>query len=123
MKSVGQWVVLWGAVCSLLAAAGAWSQTPLPGTVQPGQIERQFQKPPEPRAVPGGVQIPEAVQQAPANAESIRFVLNRLQVEGGTVYSAESLRTAYEAFLGKEVTLGEIYRIADALTLRYRRGV
>ena len=98
----------------------AAAQAPLPGTVQPGQIERQFQKPPEPRAVPGGVQIPEAVQQPPANAESIRFVLNRVALEGVTVYPAESLRPAYAGFLGKEVTLGEIYRIADALTSRYR---
>ena len=106
-------------LCCQLASS-AWAQAPLPGTVQPGQIERQFQKPPEPRAVPGGVQIPEAVQQPPANAESIRFVLNRVAVDGATVYSAESLQQTYAAFLGKEVTLSEIYRIADTLTARYR---
>jgi hypothetical protein len=83
-------------------------------------IERQFQKPPEPRAVPGGAQIPEAVQQAPANAEAIRFTLNRVVVEGATVYPAEDLQKAYEAFLGKEISLGDIYRIAETLTARYR---
>jgi hemolysin activation/secretion protein len=107
------------AVVGLSFAGPSVAQT-VPGAVQPGQIERQFQKPPEPRAIPGGVHIPETLPKAPANAERIRFVLNRVSVQGVTVYPAESLREIYESMLGKEVTLAEVYAVADKLTARYR---
>ncbi|HUR35889.1 MAG TPA: ShlB/FhaC/HecB family hemolysin secretion/activation protein [Vicinamibacterales bacterium] len=102
-----------------LAAADASAQ-PRPGTAQPGQIERQFERPPEPTVQGGTITIPAASQQAPANAEGIRFVLNQLTVDGVTVYPAETLRKIYAASLGKEVALAEIYRIVDVLTAKYR---
>ena len=111
------------ALAVLIGLAGpnlASAQTPLPGTVQPGQIERQFQKPPEPRAAPGPIQIPATTQQPPANAESIRFVLRQVTLEGVTAYAPDDLRPTYAEHLGREVTLAEIYRIADALSARYR---
>ena len=114
------WIILGGVLCTALVAADAWPQAPLPGTLQPGQIERQFEKFPEPRAKPAEIRIPDTGQKPPANADAVRFVLNRLTVEGVTVYSTETLRSAYEAFLGKEVTLAEIYRIANVLSTRYR---
>jgi len=111
-------------VGSLLPAAGAvtdaWGQVALPGTAQPGQIERQFEKPPEPTARPKEITIPAARREPPPEAETIRFVLNQLTVENVTMYSAGALQSIYADLLGKEVTLGGIYRIADALTARYR---
>ena len=107
-------------LCGTLAMADAWAQVPLPGTVQPGQIERQFEKLPEPRAKPAEIRIPDTGQKPPPNADGVRFVLNRLTVDGVTVYPAATVRAIYEGFLGKEVTLAEIYRIANTLTTRYR---
>jgi len=113
-------ITLSSVVCATQTAADAWAQVPLPGTVQPGQIERQFEKPPEPRAKPAEITIPDTGQKPPANADAVRFVLNRLTVDGVTVYSAETLRAVYEDSLGKEITLAEIYRIANALSSKYR---
>ena len=48
-----------------LALTEAWAQV-RPGTAQPGQVERQFERPPEPSAKPGSITIPAAGQQAPA---------------------------------------------------------
>lgn len=108
-----------GLLFSLALVPGVSAQ-PRPGAAQPGQIERQLQRPPEPTAQTGPIAIPEAGQQAPPNADDIRFVLNQLTVDGSTVYKADDLRKTYAASLGKEVTLAQIYRIVDALTARYR---
>jgi len=71
--------------------------------VQPGQSERQFEKPPEPRAKPGEIQIPLPGQKAPANADQVRFVLNRLTVDGSTVYSAASAGMGIRLNAGRHV--------------------
>ncbi len=102
-----------------LALTDAWAQV-RPGTAQPGQVERQFERPPEPSAKPGSITIPAPGQQAPPNAEGIRFVLTRLTVEGVTVYRPETLEKLYAASLNREVTLADVYRVVDTLTARYR---
>jgi hemolysin activation/secretion protein len=98
----------------------ASGQVKPPGTVQPGQIERQFERLPEPGAKPGSIAIPTASQTPPSNAEGIRFVLNQLTVDGATVYTADKLRPLYANSLRKEVSLGDVYRIVDTITARYR---
>ncbi len=102
-----------------LAGTESWAQV-RPGTAQPGQVERQFERPPEPTVQGGTITIPASSQQAPANAEGIRFVLNQVTIDGGTIYKADDLRKVYAASLGKEVTLAQIYGIVDTLTARYR---
>jgi hemolysin activation/secretion protein len=107
-------------LCSVgLAVPGALAQE-RPGTTQPGQIERQLERPPEPSAKPGAIAIQEAGRKPPPNADGIRFVLNRLTVDGTTVYRPDTLRQLYAQYLGTQVTLAQIYRIVDALTARYR---
>ena len=107
-------------VCSVgLTVPGASAQV-RPGTTQPGQVERNLKKPPEPTAKPGPVAIPEAGREKPPNADSIRFVLNRLTVDGSTVYTPDTLQPFYAQYLSTEVTLAQIYGIVDALTARYR---
>ena len=102
-----------------LAATDATGQV-RPGTTQPGQVEKQFDRPPQPTVQGGTINIPAASQQAPANADDIRFVLNRVDVDGVTVYKADVVRRYYAASLNKEVTLAQIYKIVDTLTARYR---
>jgi len=104
----------------ILAVSNASAQPRPPGTVQPGQIERQFERPPEPTSKAGTITIPEGTQKAPPNADGISFVLNQLTLDGVTVYRPDSLRSIYASDLGKQVTLAEIYRVVDALTARYR---
>ncbi len=107
---------VWG-VALLLTDARAQVQPPVP---PPGQIEKQFEKPPEPSAKPGVITIPAPSQKPPPNAEGIKFVLNQLTVVGATVYPARALSAVYANLLHKEVTLADIYRIVDRLTAKYR---
>jgi hemolysin activation/secretion protein len=102
-----------------LAVPGAWAQQ-RPGTTQPGQIEKQFERPPEPSAKPGAIAIQETGRKPPPNAADVRFVLNGLTVDGTTVYRPDSVRRLYERYLGTQVTLAQIYGIVDLLTARYR---
>jgi hypothetical protein len=63
------------------ADAAAQQQQERPGTVQPGQIERQLEKPPEPTVQPGAISIPESGQTPPSNAAEITFVLKQLTID------------------------------------------
>jgi len=96
------------------------SAQPRPPGTQPGQVERQFERPPEPTVRDGVITIPGVAQQVPPNADAIRFVLNQLTIDGVTVYPADKLRPMYASSLHKEVTLAEIYRIVETITAKYR---
>jgi hemolysin activation/secretion protein len=113
----GAWIVLWLMfLCSVVVHAAN-----LPGTVQPGQIEQQFQPEPKMRADrPGRIVVPEADQPVPSNAKDIRFQLTRLIIEGTTVYSEKELLPSYQSRLNVEVSLADIYQIASTLTAKYR---
>jgi hemolysin activation/secretion protein len=109
-------------VLGLMFLCGAIVQAAgLPGTVQPGQIEQQFQLEPKMRAdQPGRIAVPEADQPMPSNAKDVRFKLIRLVIEGATVYSEKDLLSNYRSRLDGEVSLADIYQIASAMTAKYR---
>jgi Hemolysin activation/secretion protein len=109
--------VLIGVVCFVCvsAAVAAHGQTKPPGT-RPGQIEKQFERPPEPSAKPGPINIPESRLTPPPNAGDVKVVLHHVTVDGVTAYRPEALRASYASILEKEVTLAEIYRVVEGLT-------
>lgn len=112
-----------GLALTVVVSADALAQTAgqqKPPVAQPGQIERQFQRPPEPTARPGAVTIPDVSQKPPENAGSITIVLTQVNVEGVTRYRPDALRSAYANLLQKEVTLADVYRVAETLTAKYR---
>lgn len=109
------------ALVALHAAMVTAAEPPVPGAVRPGQIEKQFEEPPAPRAsdVPA-VQPPAPAQAVPAEAAAVRFVLRHVELEGATVYTEAALRPYFAALLGRDIGLGEIYALADRLTRVYR---
>lgn len=105
-------IVVWGAMASA---------ADLPGTVQPGQIEKQFQPEPKIRAErPERIVTPAPDQPVPSNAKEIRFKLTRLAIEGATVYSEQDMLADHREKLDTEISLFDIYQIAAALTAKYR---
>ncbi|CAN5381551.1 POTRA domain-containing protein [soil metagenome] len=108
------------AIAALLSAGQAFAQAP-PGAAQPGQIERQFLPPPTP--VPPGATVPVPAApdfRAPANAESIRFVLRRVEIDGATAYGSDTLANAWQDRVGQTVSLADVYGWAQRLTVMYR---
>lgn len=59
--------------------------------------------------------------QPPANAETIRFTLAGIVVEGATVYPQDAFLPLYRNLLDTEVSLKDIYGIAQAITAKYAR--
>ena len=57
---------------------------------------------------------------APENAGKIKFTLTAVRIEGSTVYSDAALLPLYDAYLGKEINLLTVYKIAEAITVKYR---
>lgn len=103
-----------------LAAEVCAQTSPLPGSVQPGQIERDLKPAPAPRAIPDGALIPVPGIKAPAGADGIRFPLREITFSGNTRIASAVLRAEAQPYLGREVTLAELYALAERVTARYR---
>lgn len=111
---------LWAIAFALGVGSVCAQTTPVPRTVQPGQIERELKPEPVPRAVPEGALIPMPGVKAPPGAEGIRFVLREVTFAGNTRIAAHVLCADAQPYLGREVTLSDLYAIAERVTARYR---
>lgn len=109
----------------IAAPVFAQAQTPpaqLPGSADPGRLQQRFEAPPQPRAAPEPL-LPEGERQvSPEEAAKIRFTLSAIRLMGNTVFTEADLTDLYQPYLGKEVSLADIYQIADAITARYRNA-
>lgn len=105
-----------------LAAGQARAAQPLPGSVQPGQIERNFRPQPAPKSTLQPLVIPAVPEKRlpPAEAKAIHFTLSHLVITGATVYKPADFLPLYKAELGKTLSLADLYKIADAVTAKYR---
>lgn len=111
------------ALATLIAAGNVSAQgVPAQGVpgFRPGTESERLAPPLQPRATPE-ISVPQGTGQViPPEAEAIKFTLSAVTIQGSTVYSDQDLLPLYQEFLGKEVTLGDVYRLAAALTLKYR---
>jgi hemolysin activation/secretion protein len=55
------------------------------------------------------------------NPGATRFVLRSVQIEGAKAYSVADLTRPFEPYVGKEMTIAQVFEIANGLTARYRR--
>lgn len=104
----------------LMATTRVYGQPPVPGTVEPGQIEKYFEPRPRPPPKRDIIVPPSPAERVPPEAEGIRFVLSDIAIDGMTVYSKPDLTPVFQSYLGKEVSLAQVYEIAQSLTARYR---
>lgn len=104
----------------LVAAGSAGAQ--VPGGALPGQVERQFQSPPEPRAAPPSIapSLPEPDQGPPPDAAKIRFVLKAVRLEGLTVHAPGAFDHVFAQYVGRQVAVANLYSLARVLTAQLR---
>lgn len=57
---------------------------------------------------------------APPGAEKIRFKFGGLRIEGASAYNEAQLSSLYKNKIGQEISLADIYAIANQITLKYR---
>jgi hemolysin activation/secretion protein len=72
----------------------------------------------EPLNAPAATGLP--LQNAPAGAEDIKFVLNGVTITGLTVYQQTQLESLYADKIGQEVNLVFLFDLANAITVKYR---
>lgn len=94
----------------------------IPGTVDPGRLQERFEAPKLPRAVNEPLIPDDEKKLPPEEADKIRFTLSAITLRGNTIFPDAALSNLYKEHLGKEITLGVIYQIADAITAKYRNA-
>jgi hemolysin activation/secretion protein len=110
--------VLAVASCCFLSSQVLAQAVVLPGAVQPGH-DRPL---PEAQTVPDvdfSVEAPHR-SAVPRAVDEIRFKVVDIRVEGATTLKPESFRPLYEKLIGKEVSLGDVFDVADGIEKQYR---
>lgn len=102
----------------------AWSsfavaQT-VPPAVQPGRIPQQFQPQQVPQQAPQ-ISVPAAPSNvAPPGAAKIKMTLDSVDVTGATAYTPDDFASLIAPYLHHEIALTDLFRLADAITAKYR---
>ncbi|QPJ64792.1 MAG: ShlB/FhaC/HecB family hemolysin secretion/activation protein [Candidatus Nitrohelix vancouverensis] len=86
----------------------------------PGRFEQRFEAPSKPRSTVVPVQPDNLKPAEPEELKKIRFFLNKIIISGATVYSEKQFAYLSRNFLRREVSLAHVYRMAAAITARYR---
>ncbi len=109
-----------------LASAAAQAQAPqpnIPGTVDPGRLQERFEAPKLPRAVNEPLIPDDEKKLPPEEADKIRFTLSAITLRGNTIFPDAALGNLYKEHLGREISLGVIYQISDAITALSQCGL
>ena len=111
-------ILAFGLICPSLAQAQLQNQT---GIAEPGRVQKQllnqFQIP---QSSPEVSVKTLALPSAPKGAENVKFKFGGLKIEGGTIYTDAQLAAVYKDKIGSEISLADVYGIANQITLKYR---
>ncbi|MGQ0527368.1 MAG: ShlB/FhaC/HecB family hemolysin secretion/activation protein [Alphaproteobacteria bacterium] len=118
----GSYPVLAAAALALVLPLPAYAQLDQQtGIADPGRQQEQFRDSLTHTELSPDIEVKElALQGAPPGAENIHFVLQELEVEGFEAYSDAQLRPLYADKIGTEISLADLYDIANQITLKYR---
>ena len=120
LKRKGFYVLTLGTALSAIMVGGDAMAQGDP-SADPGRVQQELQREFQPPAAQPKITIePRDVDRPPANAEDVEFNLSMLQIEGATVYTQDEMRSVYDQYLGKDITLATLYQIAAQLTRKYR---
>ncbi|AFY35120.1 ShlB/FhaC/HecB family hemolysin secretion/activation protein [Calothrix sp. PCC 7507] len=128
LRIFGNFLTLSLAIAAVLCKyQDAIAQTPNPQTLPPGRLEdvpntplpsNVLPKPPDKDQFLPSPELPNQpiLEQDDPNA---KFMVDRVEVVGSTVFRAEQLASVTNPFLGKELTFAELLQIKDAITKLY----
>lgn len=69
----------------------------------------------------GAVLNSPGIATAPAGAETLRFVLQDVRLQGVTAYKPAVLNRYVTPYIGREISVADLYAMAAAMTVRYRQ--
>ncbi len=104
----------------VLASSTAFAQN-IPSSVDAGRLNNSIQQQTAPRdiATPEDLSSTPEVK-APEGSDQIMLVLKQINVTGATAVPENEVEATYADALGKEITLTEVYAIANRITRVYR---
>src|SRR5437868_6512888 len=108
--------------CSLASAVAQTAPAQLPPGAEPG---REPLRPvmPQPSLGTPRIEVPRSsAAEPPPGAKEAKFALRELLIDGATAFPADALRPLYAGLLGREVTVAEVFEVANAIELRYRNA-
>lgn len=86
----------------------------------PQRFDRRFGLEPSPKSTVVPLKPKSIKPVFPKELEGIKFVLNHLLIRGSSIYDKRDLRHLYSEYLKKELTLKNIYEVAQKITNKYR---
>lgn len=93
----------------------------IPSAAEPSRVQGQVSPiVPEPAAPAPAAAGPAPAVPAPPGAEKIRLVLQTVAVESMTVYQEKDIIPLYLDMVGRDISLAEVYSLAEKLTVKYR---
>lgn len=101
-----------------LTIAGARAES-VPGPARP-RAEPPVTVPERLPARAPRVEAPAPSVAVPPGAAEVRVTVRDVVVEGSTVYSPEALRESYATLIGREVSLADVFAVAEVIQRRYR---
>ncbi len=108
----------------LALAPGLYAQSlpGIPSSADSGRVSKQLDIPLNtgPRAEPE-LSDESSIQYAPKNADKITFRLKKMTLSGNHAYKAGELDIYFARYMGKTISLLDIYKISDKINLRYRQ--
>lgn len=115
-----------GAAVISLATAGAYAQTanpaPPPGAADAARLDQRFDQQERERdwqKLEPDMAEQQVVPMIPEGADSIRFTLEALDIEGMSAYAPEDIAPLYTPYLGQEISLVTLFEIMAEVQRRY----
>ena len=111
------------ALCGLILLVPGWAMAQVPSAADPARIlapgiepeaELDQLKSPAQSAEPKALTIP-------PGADELHFKLTVMTIEGMSAYRTQEIEPIYRELLGKEISLADLYRMAETLQTKYRQ--
>jgi hemolysin activation/secretion protein len=123
MSKRSQWFCLTYALAALFSLQAHAQTLPTTGAADAGRASEQFRP---------DIQIPgiEAsttsisaapLLDAPEGSDEVYFTFGGLDIEGNKIYSDGELATLYQDKVGKDISVADLYAIANEISMQYRR--
>lgn len=117
IKAIGLAAMAAGLLCA--PVQDAWAQAE--PQAEPGRVPQMIERPDMREGVEPGIPVPSTPDyRAPEGAEKVRFTMNGVQIDGMTVFSQQDVMGVFNPYLSTEVTLADIYKMANTLMRKYR---
>src|SRR5262249_25690031 len=120
-RMMGMMTVLLAVSLPFSSAMAQTAPVKLPGSADASRLMLEH----KPRAAfpenaPLTDRVPDTAATIPDHADQTYFTLRTLNIEGVTAYASESLMPLWQDKLHQQISIGDLFRIVNAITLRYR---